>query len=61
LNIKKLLIQEIYKPIGKLIVERFLKSGKPPRKFLLSYPNKSKSTMISVYFALKLFYENVLI
>lgn len=42
------------------IVKCFLASGKTPRKFLLSYTTKSKSTMRSVYFALKFFYENVL-
>ena len=42
------------------IVIKFLKSGKTPREFLLSYSNKSRSTMRGVYFALKFFYENVL-
>jgi len=42
------------------IVIKFLKSGKTPREFLLSYSNKSRSTMRSVYFALKFFHENVL-
>ena len=42
------------------IVKNFLASGKTPREFLLSYTNKSKSTMRSVYFALKFFHENVL-
>jgi len=42
------------------IVLKFLKSGKTPREFLLFYSNKSRSTMRSVYFALKFFYENVL-
>jgi len=42
------------------IVKAFLKSGKTPRNFLLSYSNKSRSTIRSVYFALKFFYENVL-
>jgi len=42
------------------VVKRFLKSGKTPREFLLSYPNKSRSTMRSAYFALKFFYENAL-
>ncbi len=42
------------------IVLRFLKSGKTPKEFLLSYSNKSRSTIRSVYFALKFFYENVL-
>jgi site-specific recombinase XerD len=48
---------------GKLyisIVKEFLASGKTPREFLLSYTTKSKSTMRSVYFALKFFHENVL-
>ena len=39
---------------------KFLKSGKTPREFLLFHSNKSRSTMRSVYFALKFFYENVL-
>ena len=42
------------------VVKRFLKSGKTPREFLLSYSNKSRSTMRGAYFALKFFYENVL-
>ena len=42
------------------IVKNFLSSGKTPRDFLLSYTNKSKSTMRSAYFALKFFHENVL-
>ena len=42
------------------IVKDFLASGKTPREFLLSYSTKSKSTMRSVYFALKFFHENVL-
>ncbi len=42
------------------IVKDFLESGKTPREFLLSYSSKSKSTMRSVYFALKFFIENVL-
>ena len=42
------------------IVKNFLASGEMPREFLLSYTNKSKSTMRSVYFALKFFHENVL-
>lgn len=42
------------------VVKGFLKSGKTPREFLLSYSTKSRSTMRSVYFALKFFYENVL-
>ena len=42
------------------IVKNFLKSGKTPKEFLLSYSNKSRSTVRSVYFALKFFHENVL-
>ncbi len=42
------------------IVKAFLKSGKTPKEFLLSYSGKSRSTIRSVYFALKFFYENVL-
>ena len=42
------------------IVKDFLASGKTPKEFLLSYSTKSKSTMRSVYFALKFFHENVL-
>jgi len=42
------------------VVKRFLKSGKMPREFLLTYSNKSRSTMRQAYFALKFFYENVL-
>ena len=42
------------------VVKGFLKSGKTPREFLLSYSNKSRSTMRGAYFALKFFYKNVL-
>lgn len=42
------------------MVKDFLNSGKTPREFLLSYSDKSKSTMRSAYFALKFFHENVL-
>jgi site-specific recombinase XerD len=42
------------------IVKNFLRSGKTPKEFLLSYSNKSRSTVRSVYFALKFFHENVL-
>ena len=42
------------------VVKDFLASGKTPRAFLLSYSTKSKSTMRSIYFALKFFHENVL-
>ncbi len=51
-----------YRTIKKYheIVLKFLKSNKTSREFLLSYSNKSRSTIRSVYFALKFFYENVL-
>jgi integrase/recombinase XerD len=42
------------------IVKSFLASGMTPRDFLLQYSNKNRSTMRSVYFALKFFHENVL-
>jgi hypothetical protein len=42
------------------VVKRFLKSRKTLREFLLSYSNKSRSTIRGAYFALKFFYENVL-
>jgi site-specific recombinase XerD len=42
------------------VIKEFLKSGKTPREFLISHSDKSRSTMRSVYFALKFFYENVL-
>ena len=42
------------------VVKRFLKSRKTPREILLSYSNKSRSTIRGAYFALKFFYENVL-
>ena len=38
----------------------FLESGKTPRELLLSYSNKSKSMMRSIYFALKFLHENAL-
>ena len=41
------------------IAIKFLKSGKTLREFLLTYSNKSRSTMRSVYFTLKFFHENV--
>jgi site-specific recombinase XerD len=41
-------------------VKNFLKSGKTPEEYLLSYSDKSNSTLRSVYFALKFFYENIL-
>ncbi|MEA3357621.1 MAG: tyrosine-type recombinase/integrase [Patescibacteria group bacterium] len=48
---------------GKLyvyVVKEFLKSGKTPRDFLLSHAEKSKSTVRTLYFALKFFFGNVL-
>ncbi len=43
------------------IVKNFLRSGLPPRDFLLKYySDKSKSTIRQAYFALKFFYRNVL-
>jgi len=42
------------------VVKIFLKSGKTPREFLLSYSNKNRSTVRNAYFALKFFYENVI-
>lgn len=42
------------------LVNGFLNSGKSPRDYLLSYVDKSRSAIRSVYFALKFFYEHVL-
>ncbi|MEM5877634.1 MAG: tyrosine-type recombinase/integrase [Candidatus Aenigmatarchaeota archaeon] len=42
------------------VVVKFLKSGKTPKEFLLENSNKSRSTMRTIYFALKFFYENAL-
>ena len=42
------------------IVRNFVGSGLAPRQFLLKHTENSKSTMRSVYFALKFYYENVL-
>ena len=42
------------------VVQHFLSSGKSPRDFLLGYTSNSRSTMRSVYFALKFFHEQVL-
>ena len=42
------------------IISRFIESGLNPREFLLKYVEKSRSSIRSVYFALKFFYENVL-
>ena len=43
-----------------LIIRKFIESGLQPREFLLEYADKSRSSIRSVYFALKFFYENVL-
>ena len=42
------------------IVSNFIKSQLQPREFLLKYAEKSRSSIRSVYFALKFFHENVL-
>lgn len=42
------------------IIEHFLSSGKSPRDFLLMSSDKSKSTMRTIYFALKFYHEAVL-
>jgi site-specific recombinase XerD len=42
------------------IIERFLRSGKNPRDFLLLHSNKSSSTIRVIYFALRFYSENVL-
>ncbi len=42
------------------IVLKFLKSEKNPKEFLLSYSEKSHSTLRGIYFAIKFFYENIL-
>jgi len=42
------------------VVQNFLASGKTPRDFMLGYTNNSRSTMRSVYFALKFFHERVM-
>lgn len=41
-------------------VEKFLKSKKNPKEFMMKYADKSRNTMRSVYFALNFFYKNVL-
>lgn len=43
------------------LIKNFLASGKQPREYLLGYTEKSRSAIRSVYFALKFFYEHVLI
>ena len=42
------------------VVRNFVESGLEPRAFLLRYTDKSRSSIRSVYFALKFFYEHVL-
>jgi site-specific recombinase XerD len=42
------------------LIKNFLGSGKQPREYLLGYIDKSRSSIRSVYFAIKFFYENVL-
>ncbi len=42
------------------VVRNYINSGLQPREFLLKYTEKSRSSIRSVYFALKFFYENVL-
>lgn len=42
------------------IIERYLKSGKEPREFLLRYTDKSRSSIRNAYFALQFFYQKVL-
>lgn len=42
------------------IIQNYLRSEQTPRDFLLTYTDKSRSTLRSVYFALKFFHEQVL-
>lgn len=42
------------------VLKKFLKSDKSSKEFLLSYSDKSRSTMRIAYFALKFFYDKVL-
>lgn len=42
------------------IIERFLRSRRSPREFLLLRTNKSRSTMRVYYFAMKFYFEKVL-
>ena len=42
------------------IIRRFLASRKDARSFLMKYSDASRSTMRTVYFALKFYHENVL-
>jgi len=43
-----------------LYVKTYLRSGLTPKEFLLYYSNRSSSTLRTIYFALKFFYEHVL-
>ena len=42
------------------VVRRFVESGLEPREFLLGHVHQSRSSIRSVYFALKFFHEHVL-
>lgn len=42
------------------VITKFLDSGKEPKEFLSDFSGKSRSTIRSVFFSLKFFYENVL-
>ena len=42
------------------VIERYLRSEKTPREFLLEHTGQSNSTLRSFYFSLKFFYETVL-
>jgi integrase/recombinase XerD len=42
------------------VIDRFLKSAKSPKEFLLTFTNKSRSSIRGTYFALKFYYENIL-
>ena len=42
------------------IIKNFINSELAPREFLLKYSSKSRSSIRSVYFAMKFFYESVL-
>lgn len=42
------------------IINKFVKSNKSPRDFLLEFENNANSTMRTAYFALRFYYDNVL-
>jgi site-specific recombinase XerD len=44
----------------RFIVDKYLKSGKEPREFLLRYTEQSRSSIRNAYFALQFFYQKVL-